>query len=122
MYGGGFIMPMVNVKLNFAVSNEQKMSIEKGIVDILVKDLGKRDNWLMVNIEDNARIYFRGDSQTHTVGITLAVYKEIDDESAEKFISATTELVAMSTDIKTDRIVVLIQPVSQWGLGGSYLK
>lgn len=115
-------MPQVNVKINYTVSNEQKSKIEKGIVDILVNDLGKRDNWLMVIVEDNARIYFRGENETHTAGISLAVYKELDNVSAEKFITAVTELVSNTTDIQKERIVVIIQPLVQWGLGGKYIN
>ncbi|MEA4972524.1 hypothetical protein SDC9_82549 [bioreactor metagenome] len=115
-------MPQVNVKINYIVSEEQRSIIENGMVDIVVKNLGKRDNWLMVFVEDNAKIYFRGDNKTHTAGIALTVYKEIDDESAQKFITTATELVASNTDIQKDRIEVIIQPVNQWGLGGKYIN
>jgi len=114
-------MPLVNIKINYTLTDEQKSQIEKGIVNIL-ENLGKSDKWLMVFVEDNIRIYFRGVNNVHSAGITLAVYKEIEDESAEKFISGATELISDCTDIEKNRIEVIIQPVSQWGLGGRYIN
>ena len=54
-------MPFINIKTNVSVSDEQKTSIKSAMGRAITAIPGKSEGWLMVGIEPEYNLWFKGD-------------------------------------------------------------
>ena len=55
-------MPFINTKTTVSLSKSKKDSLTAEICRITRECLGKGENWVMTGFEDNASLFFQGDS------------------------------------------------------------
>lgn len=111
-------MPFINAKVSIPVSNEQEEILKSKFGKAISIIPGKSEIWLMVNIEDNCRMYFRGKGDIPTAFIEVKIFGNASSETYNKFTSEITEIVSDVLNIAPDSIYVAYQEIENWGYNG----
>ncbi len=111
-------MPFINTKTNIAISEEQER-ILKTELGKAVSVIGKSEPWLMVNFEDQQRLYFKGDNRLPTVFIEVKIYGKSSPENYSALSAKITQIYSDVLKVPSDRIYIAYFETENWGWNGS---
>lgn len=110
-------MPFINIKTNALVSEDTEEKI-KSRLGVIVTDLpGKSEQWLMVNIEDNERLWFRGNNKSCIVFAEVKLFGSADGAAYNKMTKDIND--ALGDLIGAEEVYVKYEEVENWGYNGS---
>ncbi len=110
-----FIELNTNRKIELTIKDEIKTELGK-LIEILP---GKSENWLMVNINDEVSLYFKG-TNDDSIMIKFLVYgNEIPSTILNKFTCEVTSYLSEKLNINSSRIYVSYFFTTNWGWNGS---
>ena len=58
-------MPCIQIKTNVEVSQEAAQTVKSALGQSIAHLPGKSEPWLMITLEDNCRMWFRGRTPSH---------------------------------------------------------
>ena len=67
-------MPFIDCKINVDITKQQEEEIKAEFGKAISTIPGKSENWLMVNIQPNCAIYFRGSNEKPTAMVSVTIY------------------------------------------------
>ena len=111
-------MPFIHTKTNRPISKEAEQSLARDL-GRAVTLLGKSENWLMLQFEDNCRMYFRGRDDRPLAFVRVMLYGKAGDDAYGKMTAEITRLVSQALDIDPDGIYVAYGETEHWGWQGS---
>ena len=111
-------MPFINVKTNTSINQEDETKIKAKLGEA-IKILGKSETWLMLNFDDNQRMYFRGDNTSKMAFVEIDLYGRASASSYNSMTEAVTEILNKELSIEPDKIYVKYGEVENWGFNGS---
>ncbi len=111
-------MPFINVKTNAEVSKEKAEIIKSDLGLSITAIPGKSEGWLMVGIEDNVRLYFRGTDEPAAM-VEVSLYGNASSNSLSVLTSNITGILTDNLGISSDRIYVSYMSTENWGWNGS---
>lgn len=111
-------MPFINTKVNVPISKEQEETLKSKFGKAISIIPGKSESWLMLNFEDNCRMYFRGDGDTPTAFVEVKIFGGANGNDYEKLTSTITEIISDVIKIAPDRIYIKYEEVEYWGYNG----
>lgn len=112
-------MPMISAKTNIAISSEQEIELKSKLGGAITVLSGKSENWLMLDFQDNCRLWFQGDNSEPIAYIEVKVYGKIDYSQSNKLTSKLCEIFNEVMSISLDKIYVKYEEVDMWGYNGS---
>ena len=112
-------MPFIDVKTTASVSDDKCEALKTEIGKAISLIPGKSEGWLMVEIEPDKKIWFRGDDAGDSAMVTVAVFGSVSDRDAEKLTDRITEILSSQLGIAPDRIYVSYSEHDKWGWNGS---
>lgn len=112
-------MPFINTKVNVAVSPEKEERIKAAFGQAITLIPGKSEDWLMVNIEDCQKLYFRGDKNTPNAFVEVKIYGSAVRSQFNSLTAEITRILGSELGISPDRIYVKYEEVQNWGWNGS---
>ena len=108
-------MPFINVKTNINIENKDEIKEELGkLISILP---GKSETWLMVDIEDNKNMYFKG-SNDPLMMVEVKIYGSSNEKVLNDFTSKTSSYLSSICHIPQDRIYISYFSTPYWGYDG----
>lgn len=111
-------MPFIDVKTNVSVPADKaeviKSQLGKAIADIP----GKSESWLMVDIEPEHKIWFKGDSAPAAM-VQVSIFGTASAGALETLTGHITGIVTDSLGISGDRVYVKYEFCNNWGWNGS---
>lgn len=111
-------MPFINLKTNVNVSKENSLELKTKFGELISILPGKSETWLMVQIDANQDMYFRGTNEPLAI-LEVKVYgNSLDEEKTNKLTSALTEATHKILKVSSDRIYVSYFLTSTWGFAG----
>ena len=110
-------MPYINTKTNIAISPEKEENI-KSRLGKAAAIIGKSEAYLMVNMEDNCRLYFGGDKQAPAAFVEIRLFGKSTKAAYEKMTKAVCDIVSEELGIAQNRIYVQYEEVPNWGFNG----
>lgn len=111
-------MPFINLKTNVNVSKENSLELKTKFGELISILPGKSETWLMVQIDANQDMYFRGTNEPLAI-LEVKVYgNSLDEEKTNKLTSALTEATHKILKVPSDRIYVSYFLTSTWGFAG----
>ena len=113
-------MPFVNVKTNTVLSPEKIETIKSGLGTAITAIPGKSESWLMVGIEDDYKLFFRGTSDPAAM-VEVTLFGNVSSSAAENFTGKVTKILSDNIGISPDRIYVSYLTTPNWGWNGSDL-
>ncbi len=111
-------MPFINAKVNVKVGEEKEENIKSALGQAIRCIRGKSEAWLMVNIEDEQRLYFRGDKNTPNAFIEVKIYGSAGRDEYDALTAEITKIISSQLSIAPDRIYVKYEEVENWGYNG----
>lgn len=105
-------MPFIEVKTNNAV--EDKVMLKSQLGKAITAIPGKSEGWLMIEIEDNKDMYFKGSDEPcamFEVSIFSTASNDAYDDLTKRICSISENLLGVSPD----RTYVKYTEIEHWG-------
>ena len=115
---GGFFMPFINVKTNVSVTEDRAETIKTQFGKAITAIPGKSESWLMVGIEPNSMLWFRGTSEEAAM-VEVSLFGGASHNAYSVLTSYITKIVSEQLGIPADRIYVKYSETANWGWNGS---
>ena len=111
-------MPFINVKTNVSVSDDIASDIKSALGQAITAIPGKSEGWLMVGIEPEYRLWFKGTNEPATM-VEVSIYGGASHNAKTTLTSHITGLLTDNLGISSDRIYVKYTETESWGWNGS---
>ncbi len=111
-------MPFINIKTNVSISPDTAEIIKSQLGQAITAIPGKSESWLMVSIEPDHLLWFKGTSEEAAM-VEVSIF---GGASHNAFTTLTSHITGILTDqltIPSDRIYVKYSEVENWGWNGS---
>jgi phenylpyruvate tautomerase PptA (4-oxalocrotonate tautomerase family) len=110
-------MPYIDAKTNVKITNEQKEALIKEFGKAIEKIPGKSEEWLMVNVEGDRTMAFRGDFSP-CVMVEIAIFGKASNEAYDALTECVCALTQRILGVPSDRTYVKYTEISHWGYDG----
>lgn len=111
-------MPYINLKTTKKVSSEQCENIKSAFGKAIECFPGKTEAWLMVGIEDGARLWFKGDNSSDSAVVDVELLGSVSKEGSAAMTAQLCEIINTQLDISPDRIYIKYKGYADWGWNG----
>ena len=111
-------MPVIDSKVSVTVSAEQEKQIKERLGQAISLIPGKSESWLMVGIQDNYHLYFRGDNSQPIAFVEVKIFGSSDRAAFEKMTKEITSIFGEVLRIAPDHMYIRYLPSSDWGWNG----
>ena len=112
-------MPFINTKVSVELPKDKEASIKEKLGKAIALIPGKSESWLMLNFEDNCRMYFRGNGSQPAAFVEVKVYGGSNAAAFSQLTEAITGILNEELGIAPDHIYVQYQPTEHWGWNGA---
>ena len=112
-------MPFINLKTNVEITQEKEAAVKAGLGRAITALPGKSEAWLMVNIEDKCRMYFKGDGSKPLAFIAVQILGKASRADYEKMTAELCKLAEKELSISPDCVYVRYGEGEHWGWNGS---
>ena len=112
-------MPFINSKVNVKTTLKQRQEIKNRLGKAISIIPGKSEAWLMLDLEDDQNMYFRGDNNDPIAFISVNMYGSPEPEAFEKMTVEITRIFGEVLGVKPDHMYVKYDASLYWGWNGS---
>ena len=111
-------MPFIHTRVNRPIPKEKEalLARELGLAIALLP--GKSESWLMLQFEENCRLYFRGGADRPLAFVQVTVYGPAHPQAYEKLTARITALLQEHLGIDPDGVYVAYGETENWGWQG----
>ena len=110
-------MPYINTITNVSITKEQEERIKTRMGED-IRLLNKTEEYLMVNMQDNNCLYFRGDTENPNAFVEVRLYGKATSQAYDQMTAAITKIIEEELHIPGNNIYVQYEEVPHWGLNG----
>lgn len=112
-------MPCIQMQVSVKVSDEQKNAIKAQLGKAIECLPGKSENWLMITMQDEMTIYFKGDNHNPAAFVSVGVYGGADARAFDALTAQICDILDRELHIPANRIYVQYSATPHWGWNGS---
>lgn len=112
-------MPFIGMKTNIEISKEKEISLKQKFGKAIELVPGKSENWLMVSLEQNGTLYFKGQSEQGIAFVEINLFGSANSGVYDKLTAAITQIINEELNIAPSQIYVKYEEVKYWGWNGS---
>lgn len=110
-------MPFINTRTSAEISKEQEILLKEKMGKA-ISLIGKSESWLMLNFEDNCRLYFKGDNSKNMAIIEVALFGKANNSQYDALTEKLTEEVSEVLKIDPSNVYIKYEEVEYWGYNG----
>ena len=111
-------MPFINTKLNFRLTEEKEQKLKVKLGEAIAQFPGKSEYWLMLNFEDNCRMWFRGHNRFPIAMVEINLFGMPDDGACNRMTEVICKLCHDELNIAPDHVYVKYEFTDHWGWNG----
>lgn len=111
-------MPFINVKTNAAVSADKENAVKSALGQAITAIPGKSEAWLMVGIEPEYTLYFKGTNEPAAM-VDVSVYGQANPSAFNLLTEKICAVLNEQLGIDSSRIYVKYSATENWGWNGS---
>jgi len=111
-------MPHIQINLKQQLSREQIIQIKKGMGEAITKISGKKEEQLMLQIDDGCTMFHKGEDREKIAYIHMKAFKQASFEDNKAFTQAATDVIHDVLDVPKENIYLNITEFSCWGVNG----
>ncbi|MBR1524694.1 MAG: hypothetical protein IJ641_09620 [Lachnospiraceae bacterium] len=112
-------MPFIDSKVSVKVSKEQETEIKSRLGQAISLIPGKSESWLMVGIQDEYLLYFRGEDSEPMAFIEVRIFGGSNRDAFEKMTAEITKIFGEVLGIAADHMYIKYSATTDWGWNGS---
>ena len=106
------------MRTNSTISKEKELSIKERLGNAIT-NLGKSEQWLMVDFDDNCKLYFQGDNSNLIAYVEVKLYGEASSDSYNRMTNEISNILNEELNISKNNIYVSYYPTNNWGWNGN---
>ena len=110
-------MPFINAKFSSAVSEQKEKEIKTALGEAIAL-IGKPERYLMVEIEDNRRLYFGGSNTEPIAFFDVSLLHSAPRASYEKLTARLCEIARDTMGVDGSNVYVKFEETENWGYDG----
>ena len=110
-------MPYIMTKTSVSVSPEQEKNLKTKLGSAITA-LGKGEAWLMLEFEDNCRLWFRGEQAEPLAMVEVSLFGKASDAQYDKMTRLVCDALQAELGIDPEGIYVKYEEVGHWGYNG----
>lgn len=107
-------MPFINTKTNVKITDADRETL-KSKFGKAIELVGKSESWLMLNFEDDCKMYFKGESSSPIAFVDVSVFGKSTDEGCENMTKEICSVLNKVLSIPADKVYVKYSGTTQWG-------
>lgn len=111
-------MPFIGTKVNVKVSKEQETQLKEELGRAIEIIPGKTEQWLMLELEDNCRMYFRGNQDSGMAFVEVKIYGKAEKRVLHELTGKICEIFEEVLGISSDSTYIKYEEVANWGWNG----
>ena len=112
-------MPFIDSKVNVKTTLKQQKELKTRLGQAVSLIPGKSESWLMINLEDDRKMYFRGDDSEPLAFICINYYGSADESAFVKMTAELTKIYGEVLGMKPDHMYVKYDASMYWGWNGN---
>ena len=114
-------MPFIKVKTSCPITNEQEVRIKSLMGKAIELIPGKSEEYLLMGIEDNCRMWLRGDNAP-MVYIEAAIFGNEQHYGYDRLTAGITRIYNEVLDIPPENVYIKYDDISSWGVRGMFIE
>ncbi|WP_405346081.1 phenylpyruvate tautomerase MIF-related protein [Ruminococcus sp.] len=107
-------MPFINAKFSDTVTPEKEIEIKSALGEAITL-LGKPERYLMVEIEDNRRLYFGGRNDQPIAYFDVSLLHSAPRQSYEKLTARLCEIAKEYMNVDGSNVYIKFEETENWG-------
>ena len=111
-------MPFINSKVSVKTTEEQQKELKTRLGQAISIIPGKSESWLMVNLEDDRKMYFRGDDSEPVAFVCVNIYGSANERVFAKMTEEITKIYGEVLGVKPDHMYIKYAASMDWGWNG----
>lgn len=112
-------MPYIEAKFSAKLTDEKIEALKSGFGKAIENIPGKSEDWLMVNVIDNQKMFFKGDNSSDTAFISVSIFGKASSKAYSALTSELCTLISYVTGTSPSRTYITYREVDEWGWNGS---
>ena len=112
-------MPFINSKVNVKTTLKQRQEIKERLGKAISIIPGKSESWLMLDLEDDHTMYFRGDNNDPIAFVSVNMYGNPEPSAFEKITAEITKTFGEVLGVVPDHMCIKYDASMYWGWNGS---
>ena len=112
-------MPFINSKVNVKTTLKQRQEIKDRLGKAISIIPGKSESWLMLDLEDDHTMYFRGDNNDPIAFVSVNIYGNPEPSAFEKMTAEITKIFGEVLGVAPDHMYIKYDASMYWGWNGS---
>ena len=112
-------MPFIDIKLTKKITESDASSLKTELGKMIEAFPGKSEAWLMCNIEDDKKMWFRGDNSSDSAFVEVKLFGSVNSDSADTFTGLLCKYLEEKLGISSERTYIRYEGGTNWGWNGS---
>ncbi len=112
-------MPFISTKTNVSVSKEKEIQLKDKLGQAISIIPGKSESWLMLAIEGDIPMYFKGDDSQPTAFIEVKIYGNASSDTYDRMTGELTGIYGDILGISPDHLYISYFGTDDWGWNGN---
>ena len=109
-------MPYIKTSTNVKIE-EEKLNTIKSKMGQAIRLMGKTEDWLMLEFNDDVKMYFKGNSDNPIAFLDVRVLGSVNNSN--EMTHELTNIISNELGISPNNIYITYQGYSDWGYNGS---
>ncbi len=110
-------MPYIEVRTNIKVSPEKETSVKEKLGQAVAL-IGKSESWLMVEIADSCRLWFKGKNDDPMAFVEVKLLGKASPAAYEKLTNQICDILLKELFVKSSSVYVKYEEIEHWGYNG----
>ena len=108
-------MPYINLKTTTKVTDEKAEILKAKFGEAIECFPGKTEAWLMVGIEDEQKLWFKGDNSADSAIVDVDLLGGVSKDGALKMTCTVCDILEKELGISPARVYVKYMGYADWG-------
>lgn len=114
-------MPFIKSKVSCGISEQQEKELKKRMGKAIELVPGKTEEYLLLEFEDNSRLWLRGSNEEAVAYIEAAIFGNEPHYGYDALNAEITKAFNEVLGIAQDRIYIKFEDITAWGVRGMYI-
>lgn len=111
-------MPYIHVTTSVVLSAEHNKKLVSALGEIITEIPGKSEEWLMIGIKDENKLYFKGVQKDLAAVVEISIFGSAQKQYKESITKKVCEFLQIELSIPMDSVYVMFREVEDWGWNG----
>ena len=111
-------MPFIKIKTSFALTEARENGLKEKFGKAIELIPGKSEQYLLLEFEDNCRLWLRGRNEEPIVYIEAAIFGNEDHYGYDAFTLEITKAFCDTFGVRPDHVCIKFEDIGIWGTGG----